>query len=129
LQLHLDLGSRAAFGRRQNGGQRRQLHPAIAAQRCNLAGLRGRVALAVGQQIEAHGLAQLERKAPAREHHAHALFRATRQQAQALRSLALLARQQQPVAARRTAANARHHGFDRFRSLPSRCFRRLGAAI
>ena len=104
LQLHLDLRQCLAFRSGQHGGQRRQLHPAFALQRQQLPGLCGQLA-AIGQQHKAHGLPQPERKAPARQHHAHAFFRAFGQQADQLRRCLLFAGQQQPVAAGRTSAN------------------------
>ena len=70
-----------------------------------------RLALAARHQREAHGLAQPQREAPARQDQAHAFFGAAGQQADALRRSARLARQYQPVTARRAAADAWDYGF------------------
>ena len=104
LQLHFHLRQCLAFRSGQHGGQRGQFHPAFALQRLQLPRLRSQLAV-IGQQHKAHGLPQPERKAPARQHHAHAFFRAFGQQADQLRRCLLFAGQQQPVAACRTSAN------------------------
>ena len=66
LQLHLNLGFVVALGHGQHGRERRQFHPTIAQQGGQLPGLGRQAGQAVGQQIKAHGLAELECKAPAR---------------------------------------------------------------
>lgn len=71
VELHFDLRLLAPFRRGQHGGERRQLHPALACERRDLPGLRGCV-MAVGDEREAHRLPQPQGEAPPGEHDAHA---------------------------------------------------------